>query len=547
MQQDEPSAVLNHRAPSVWNGEFAKHAETSAHAGGGPGKPAAQAIGQLIVGVSGARRNAALAACVGGTLTSFCERERLTRVRGMKLDPAVLPREVLDVVLKLAGRTDADVMGYATAEDDVRLPSDVRAIRTGHHEAHAAGAFFTSPFDEAAVIVCDHHTEPSLSIWNAGPDGVRICRSVMGQGLASLYSACAGIFGFRSGEEHHFEALARLDGGNDADRLCHMWGYSDGVVWANDGWQASLADWLGEREDVRHRAQVAAACQRRIGQILVAIARDARAAVLKPRLCLGGGLFYNTYLTTLLRQEATFEDVFVAPNPGNAGLAAGAALAVSQSRSLGGRGTVSAFLGPEFGVEEIKATLDNCKLSYECPGEADVITMAVDALRRGNLVGWFHGRMEWAHRSLGNRSILASPCSPYVLENLNVFLKQRASYRAYGVSVPEQAAPRFFSGPPISRFMEFEYQVSDEDRLRHILPAGTRALRVQTIPIADDATRRFRLLHEAFGAVTGLPVLVNTSFNSFSEPMVCTPRDAIRVFFGTGLDMLVMDRFVLRK
>ena len=130
----------------------------------------------------------------------------------MKLDPAVLPREVLDIVLKLAGRTDADVMGYATADEDVRLPSDVRAIRTGHHEAHAAGAFFTSPFDEAAVIVCDHHTEPSLSIWNAGPDGVRICRSVMGQGLASMYSACAGIFGFPIGEEeHHFEALARLE------------------------------------------------------------------------------------------------------------------------------------------------------------------------------------------------------------------------------------------------------------------------------------------------------------------------------------------------
>jgi carbamoyltransferase len=154
--------------------------------------------------------------------------------------------------------------------------------------------------------------------------------------------------------------------------------------------------------------------------------------------------------------------------------------------------------------------------------------------------------MEWAHRSLGNRSILANPFCPYVLENLNAFLKHRAGYRGYGVSVPEQVATHFFEGPPVSRFMEFEYKGRDQNHLRHILPEGTTTLRVQTIPVADD-TRRFHLLHEAFGAATGTPVLVNTSFNGFSEPMVCTPRDAIRVFFGTGLDMLVLDRFVLRK
>jgi carbamoyltransferase len=155
--------------------------------------------------------------------------------------------------------------------------------------------------------------------------------------------------------------------------------------------------------------------------------------------------------------------------------------------------------------------------------------------------------MEWAHRALGNRSILASPLSPYVLDNLNVFLKQRPRHRAYGLSVTEAAAPRFFSGPPASRFMEYEYAVCDRDRLRQVLPDGARTLRVQTVSASDAATRRFELLHEAFGEATGVPVLVNTSFNGFSEPIVCSPRDAVRVFFGTGLDMLVLDRFVLRK
>ena len=154
--------------------------------------------------------------------------------------------------------------------------------------------------------------------------------------------------------------------------------------------------------------------------------------------------------------------------------------------------------------------------------------------------------MEWAHRALGNRSILASPLSPYVLDNLNLFLKQRERYHTYGLSVREMDAPPVFDGPPVSRFMEYEYQVRDRERLRHVLPCGVRALRVQTVPDSKEY-RGYGLLHKAFGEATDLPVLVNTSFNGFSEPIVCSPRDSVRVFYGTGLDMLVLDRFVVRK
>jgi carbamoyltransferase len=211
-------------------------------------------------------------------------------------------------------------------------------------------------------------------------------------------------------------------------------------------------------------------------------------------------------------------------------------------------GSVSPFLGPEYDTEAIKRTLDNCKLSYECLDEGEAIATAVRALARGHLVGWFQGRMEWGHRALGHRSILASPLSPYVLDNLNVFLKHRQRHRAYGVSVPVDRAAECFDGPPASPYMEFEFTPKDPDRLRPIMPEGTKSIRVQTIPPDEiGGSPRTRLLHEQFGEATGLPVLVNTSFNGFSEPMVCSPRDAIRVFFGTGLDLLVMDRFVIRK
>jgi len=498
------------------------------------------------VGVSGVRRNAAVAACVGGTMIACCEQERLTRVRGVKLQPGTVPSEALDAVLKLAGRLASDIAKYAVAESDASLPDEFTTIQVDHHEAHAASAFYTSSFDQAAVIVCDHHSSPPLSVWMAGANGFTRHPWESGAGLASLYSACAAVFGFADGREHHLEALARLDRGDDADRAASIWGYADGVVWAKDGWPLVVADWLGERPGLRHRARVAAACQRALGRLLLAVARDVRAALPASQLCLGGGLFYNTYFTTLLRRESIFDDVFVAPNPGNAGLAAGAALAVSKRHEAGARQSVSPFLGPRFDLEEIKAILDNCKLSYDYCSEQEASAVAVDALRRGHLVGWFQGRMEWGHRALGNRSILASPLSPYALDNLNVFLKQRERHRAYGVSVPEEAAAQFFSGPSSSEFMEFEYDVRDPELFRHIMLDGTSAIRVQTIPRHAEA-RRFHDLHEAFGAVTGVPVLVNTSFNSVSEPIVCTPRDAIRVFFSTGLDLLVLDRFVVRK
>jgi carbamoyltransferase len=163
-------------------------------------------------------------------------------------------------------------------------------------------------------------------------------------------------------------------------------------------------------------------------------------------------------------------------------------------------------------------------------------------------VGWYHGRLEWGPRALGHRSVLADPLAPHVLENLNGFLKRRPSYRTYGVSVPADDLDRFFervdSAPAASPFMQFEYRPRDPERLRPMLPDGVQSLRVHTV---DDSEPRFLRLLRVWGERTGTPVLVNTSFNGFHEPLVCSPRDAIRVFYGTGLDLLALENFFLRK
>ena len=499
----------------------------------------------MVVGVSGARRNGAAAAVLDGRLTAACEQERLTRVRSSPLQPARLPEEAISAVLLPIGRRLSDVQRFVTAETAAILPSGVSHVRLEHHYAHAATAVLTSAANAAAVLVCDSAADSPLSVWSFESGRLRNCDwPWSGPGFASLYSECAALFGLGQRGEHRLEALARLDPGNGCDQLRTQIGSCDERLQLRPDWRRTIAAHLDDQgSDLRCVAAVASSFQRCLGDALVALIRDVRAALPFNQLCLGGGLFYNTYLNTRIVESNAFDRVFIPVNPGNAGLAAGAALAVAQEDAL--RATAaSAFLGPEFTAEQIKATLDNCKVTYAYLSETQMIEATVQALRDGALVGWFQGAMEWGHRALGNRSILANPFSPHVLENLNRYLKQREPYRAYGVSVREEQAPQHFHVPAPSRYMELEYVPVDPTRFRYILPEGARALRVQTI---DDQPSLFRELHGAFAAATGAGVLVNTSFNGFHEPIVCTPRDAVRVFYGSGLDVLVLGRFLVRK
>ena len=206
---------------------------------------------------------------------------------------------------------------------------------------------------------------------------------------------------------------------------------------------------------------------------------------------------------------------------------------------------VSPFLGPSYDGEEIKATLDNCKLNYQWVSDNEAIEIAVEDLQRGRLIAWFEGAMEWGPRALGGRSILANPFSPYVLDNLNRYLKQRDPWRGYALSGLEPHVGRLFDGPDGSPFMECDYTPRESRCFQHVLPGPGAAVRIQTV--GADAPPRFRGLLSAFGAAAGAPMLVNTSFNAFREPMVCSPRDAVRVFFGSGIDTLVLEQFVIRK
>jgi carbamoyltransferase len=468
----------------------------------------------------------------------MCPQERLTRVRGAGFNRSGVPDEALDDVLARAGRRRDDVEAYA-CDNGSPLPRMGKVVRLDHHFAHACSAFLPSPFESSAIVVCDHES-PQISVWEgAGQAITHVDWPWHGVGFAELYSQSAELLGFPD-SDHRMEALSRLHPGQPSDWATALFSLDASGIAIVPNWRESVATHaVGALEQ---RARAAAAVQSRIGDLLIDfLALVGRQSAGQRHLCVGGSLFYNSCFNARLRGSGLFEQVFIPVDPGNAGVSIGAALHVARSRRQG----MTPFLGRSYEPDEIKATLDNCKLSYQWLSERDTVSMTIQALQRGQLVGWFEGPMECGPRALGGRSILANPFNRYVLDNLNRFLKHRDPWRGYALSGLESAVPDHFNGPSASPFMECDYLPRDPTQFKYVLPGPAAAVRVHTV--SESAPPRFRALLGAFGQATGFPILVNTSFNSFREPIVCSPRDAIRAFFGTGLDMLVFGSLILTK
>jgi carbamoyltransferase len=497
----------------------------------------------LTIGLGGREQHTCTALVLDQRLIAACEQERATRVRAAGPNRTGLPDEALDLLLERNGLTRQDIASVAAAESFITPAEWGRRPDIDHHLGHAAASYLTSPWDAAATVVLDHDL-PGLSVWvGNGPTLSRHEWTWQGEGLAALFFRAAAALGFHGTDQgQRFDAVARLTPDVRDSRV-------DGLLNLDEHSIRTAPDWLGTLETLRGGAPLAgpesqalaSSVQARFGDLLLDVLHRVRAATRQPRVCLGGSLFYSSFMSSLAKRSGIYDEVFVPVNPGNAGLSAGTALLATGAAPR----TISPFLGPAFSANEVKAVLDNCKLHYEWGPEGEVLDRTVAALMRGHLVGWFDGAMEWGPRALGARSILASPLSPYVLENLNRFLKHRAPWRSYALSGLDVDVAQLFDGPTTSPYMECDYRSRDAERFRHVLPHPQAALRIQTV--GADARPRLTTLLEAFKQATGIGVLVNTSFNGFYEPIVCTARDAVRVYYGTGLDMLVIDRFILTK
>ncbi len=512
---------------------------------GGVASRSNDATGSLVVGISGFKHSAAVALCHSGALASVCQQERLTRVRGAGVERGGFPGAALEAVLEAVGRAQSDIAEVVVAEPGLRSawPEGVREL--DHHRAHAGTAFLTSPFEEAAVVVSDNHSVPGVTVWRGrGAELTSVDVEWRGPSFASIYALLTTLLGYAPRSESIVEGLARLQANPDSGRATELITYRDGTLCLApefDEYVENVRD-----ADVREISLVAGSVQCRLGDLIVGFCRDVARSTGETNLCLGGGLFYNTYINSAVRQASIFRQVHIPVNPGNGGVAAGCALIREYERGAprDQPRVASPFLGPEYTNEQIKKVLDNCKLRYGWVDDSQLIGLTAEALTRGEFVAWFRGGMEWGRRALGNRSIFANPSAPFALENLNRFLKHRPAYRMYGLVVRDEDLERFFDGPACSPYMECEFTVRETAPFGPVQAPGTRRLQVQTVGSECEPLRQ--LLAE-FGQRSGVPVLVNTSLNSFQEPIVCSPRDAVRVFFGNGIDVLFIGNFVVRK
>src|SRR5262249_6923391 len=275
---------------------------------------------------------------------------------------------------------------------------------------------------------------------------------------------------------------------------------------------------------------------------MVNLARAARRGTGCDRLCMAGGVAHNVVGNSRVLREAGFKEVFVHPASGDSGGAIGAALYAHFLRAEGRRSPLQEYdtcIGPDFSNEMVEKALTEFRAEYKALAPDEVGLHAARLIFDGFIIGWFQGRMEFGPRALGCRSILANPCNPDMKELLNSRVKFREDFRPFAPAVLEEHSDEYFEHPGTSPYMLFCPSVRPEKR--NLIPAVTHVdgtARVQTV--SKTLNPRFYGLIEAFRRLSGVPIVVNTSFNVRGEPIVCSPTDALRCFYATDIDFLVI-------
>ena len=514
-----------------------------------------------VLGIGTLGGDSAAALIVNGKLVAAMEEAKIARLTRRN----ELPSESIDACLAIGKLEPKDIGLIAIARpvpDSLagtlnlklreRFPSAHMAL-LDHHEAHAASAFYASPFEEAKVLTLDRGGDVRCgAAWAGSGAGLALeDEFYYPDSLADLYTRVTELLGFEPDAAEHktqwlsaggadnfiplFEQITGTDGIPRFDRS-----FFDPGRMTQGGFSRKFLDALGTNPEI---SAVARGVQAAVERAVFRIAGKAR------NLCITGGLGFNALLIAALENSGQFENVFVQPAAGNAGTALGAVLHVWHE-VLHHRGRVDTgayLLGPEYSPEQIKQVLENCKLHFHyLLTDDELVTTAVEQLAEHRIIAWMQGRMEFGPRALGNRSILASPLNVYSTENLNQYIKRREAFRKFAASVPAELAGEYFETGPNSRYLASVGRVKPAHRSTFAgALLGGDLIRVHTVR-REDNPLYWNLLHAA-GKRSGLPVLYNTSFNLFGEPLVCSPRDAVRSFYASGIDAMFVGSFFLQK
>jgi len=478
---------------------------------------------------------------------------------------------------KALGELGRELNNFRILRESAGEPSS-RVAGLDHHLCHASSAYFASPYDAALVVVLDEQGDGRSGLVALG-EGSRLrplSTLAFPHSLAWVFTQVTRLLGFRPHADEHktqwlslagepaflplfLEMLRRAPGGPPRlngkyfrRELAGELSFSDAfyrqIGVPRESWKQASAPAM----DDSLRANLAASLQQACGAVVCAWLESWRKETQTRKLCLAGGLFLNALLVAAVEKNTGFDEVFVQPAAGNEGTALGAAwLAWHHAPQRPRLAPLSSlYCGPSYTNEEIKAVLDNCKASYRwCDSEDHKIEQAVQLLESGKIVAWYQGAAEFGPRALGHRSLLASPWADYVPENLNDYVKHRESFRPFALAIPEEHCAEYFDCSKNGCFMAT--MAAAREKARRLFPSPSSFIsaggltRLHVVAAADNPLL-WKLLKRS-GATRPAPILVNTSFNLFGEPLVVTPRDAVRSYYCSGTDALVAGSFLLAK
>jgi carbamoyltransferase len=559
-----------------------------------------------VLGISCFYHDSAAALLRDGQILAACQEERLSR----KKHDSGFPSRAIKYVLKEAGvgPQDLDAVGFydkpllkfermlstyiATfprsfgsfrkaipvwLHEKLWVPSIIRKelkpykgpiLFAEHHMSHAASCFLVSPYEEAAILTIDGVGEWATASFGVGRGSdITLFKEIrFPHSLGLLYSAFTYYLGFKVnsaeykvmglapyGRPLHYERIMKdmIHLNEDGSFKLNMdyFSYDYGLTMTNGrfndffgGPPRKPETWMTERE-----FNIAASVQKVCEEVVLKMVNYIHRETGLPNLCMAGGVALNCVANGRVIRETPMKNLFVQPAAGDAGGAVGVAhyLYNTIGKKPRGKAWAHAYLGPAFEDREIAEYLEGQGAKYRLLSDREVVETTARLIAEGNVVGWFQGRMEFGPRALGGRSILADPRDPKMRDTLNMKIKFREGFRPFAPSVLADRARDWFEIECESPYMLLVAQVPESKR---VIPSVTHvdgSARLQTVTRAESPLY-YDLIAE-FGRITGVPVIINTSFNVRGEPIVCTPHDAYLCFRRTNMDYLILGHHLLDR
>lgn len=457
-----------------------------------------------------------------------------------------------------------------TIQKELGVDKDIHYCQ--HHCSHAASAFLVSPFEEAAIITADGVGEWATTGWGVGKGSeLKLLKEIrFPHSVGLLFSAITAYLGFRVndaewkvmglapyGKPRYLDKFRQIvdlrdDGSFRLKMKYFAYGHS-----TTRSFTRAWEDLFGRPQRPREselddfHADIAHSGQKLVEEIMVRMATHVQKQTGQKNLCIAGGVGLNCVANWRIFQESGFENIFIQPAAGDSGGALGTAFYLYNTVLKNPRTFVMnhSYWGPSFTDDQILEALNQRDLRYEYfDREEDLLNKTAQMIEDGKVIGWFQGRLEFGPRALGARSLVADARNPKMKDIINAKVKFREAFRPFAPSVLKEHAHEYFEMPEgmDAPFMLLVPKVRQE--MHRVLPAVTHedgTGRVQTV--TDEDNGRYYRLIKAFGDRTGVPVVINTSFNVRGEPIVCTPTDAVNTFLNTGIDAVVMGNYVLTE